>query len=470
MADVKDILGVPRGGLSSERPEQKEKKEKMKRPEGMSREAFALLGDSHPIVPSHIVDGLKRKRDMKQKPKASSKGNVTYQWKQFHNPARTDILQLSHWVKGYKDVTGRVRDADEGEYTFAKFNKKVHCYKYDDEEYESLVKKLSTEWTREETDYLIDMCERFDLRFPIIADRYEYGPGVTRSVEDLKDRYYSIARALLVAREGNEAAVANQVIIKYPYNCAHEKERKRALHVLLTRTPKQLHEENVILTKAKAIEEHRQADLTTKLSAPSTNLSVTEAKPAKAPSPQPMDVDPVSISTSEHGAAPSDTPKTASSPTHLPQPATTLPVTAAPTPTTPAALLSPTKPPGLLESKQEFSNDTGHGLASLIASDLQPFRPPKPGVYARGAFTREQALAMTNAMAGGSRAHKAVEGFLNDLGWTGAIFGPRVCTRAVCGAWLAMRSEVVQMLDMKRNLQNRHMADEGRKRPEKRKK
>ncbi len=30
-------------------------------------------------------------------------------------------------MKCYKDQSGNVRPAEEGEYSFAKFNKKVHC-------------------------------------------------------------------------------------------------------------------------------------------------------------------------------------------------------------------------------------------------------------------------------------------------------------------------------------------------------
>jgi hypothetical protein len=32
---------------------------------------------------------------------------------------------MVHWVKGYKDANGRIRDAQEGDYPFAKYNKKV---------------------------------------------------------------------------------------------------------------------------------------------------------------------------------------------------------------------------------------------------------------------------------------------------------------------------------------------------------
>jgi len=49
-------------------------------------------------------------------------------------------------------------------------------WRYDDEEYETLIKPVSGDWSREETDYLLDLCERFDLRFIVIADKYEVGP------------------------------------------------------------------------------------------------------------------------------------------------------------------------------------------------------------------------------------------------------------------------------------------------------
>jgi hypothetical protein len=51
---------------------------------------------------------------------------VTWRWQPFTNPARTDGLALEHWVKCYKDQSGNTRPADEGEYSFARFNKKVH--------------------------------------------------------------------------------------------------------------------------------------------------------------------------------------------------------------------------------------------------------------------------------------------------------------------------------------------------------
>ena len=47
-------------------------------------------------------------------------------------------------------------------------------YKYDNEEWENVVAR-DAEWDRAETDYLLGLCEQFDLRFLVIADRYKAG-------------------------------------------------------------------------------------------------------------------------------------------------------------------------------------------------------------------------------------------------------------------------------------------------------
>lgn len=42
----------------------------------------------------------------------------------------------------------------------------------------------------------MDLAQRFDLRFIIMADRYDIEKFSKRSVEDLKDRYYKICGLL----------------------------------------------------------------------------------------------------------------------------------------------------------------------------------------------------------------------------------------------------------------------------------
>ena len=44
-----------------------------------------------------------------------------------------------------------------------------------------------------------------------------------RSMEDLKARYYSIARQLMISREGNQEDIENRTLIKSPFDANHEK-------------------------------------------------------------------------------------------------------------------------------------------------------------------------------------------------------------------------------------------------------
>ena len=43
-------------------------------------------------------------------------------------------------------------------------------------------------WSRPETDHLMDLAQRFDLRFIVMADRWDANTYKEMSVEDLKER------------------------------------------------------------------------------------------------------------------------------------------------------------------------------------------------------------------------------------------------------------------------------------------
>jgi len=60
-------------------------------------------------------------------------------------------------------------------------------FRYDEEEWEHLV-EADPGWSRAETDYLLDMCERFELRFLVIADRYEVGAVKSRVIVRVRVR------------------------------------------------------------------------------------------------------------------------------------------------------------------------------------------------------------------------------------------------------------------------------------------
>ena len=135
-----------------------------------------------------------------------------------------DGLVLRHWVK-----KGSVEDENgsnstfsialmAGIYHFDQFNVKIDLPTYAIEEYEQYLQGTTSnylvnpdpEWTKEETDYLWSLCVDFDLRWIVIADRYEW-EGKERTMEDLKDRYYSGVRKLLTGRTPENLMTATQL-------------------------------------------------------------------------------------------------------------------------------------------------------------------------------------------------------------------------------------------------------------------
>ncbi|XP_017768205.1 PREDICTED: DNA methyltransferase 1-associated protein 1 [Nicrophorus vespilloides] len=207
-----------------------------KRPEGMHREVFALLyndnKDAPPLFPSDTSNGYKQ-----TKIKLGMRKPRKWEWMSFTNPARSDNTLFYHWR----------RPSDETkEYPFAKFNKKIDIPIYTDAEYNQ---HLTTEgWSRQETDHMMDLARRFDMRFIIIADRYDTEKFPKRTVEEIKDRYYKVCGIL--------AKLTNKKM--YTYDADHEKRRKEQLKRLYERTPEQIEEEQFLIGELKKIEARKK--------------------------------------------------------------------------------------------------------------------------------------------------------------------------------------------------------------------
>ncbi|GAB6020248.1 DNA methyltransferase 1-associated protein 1 [Chamberlinius hualienensis] len=244
MSDVRDLLdrpASPDSSILSPTLDKKTKKKMMempyRKPEGMHRELYALLcsdnKDAPPLLPTDTGQGYKR-----VKAKLGMKRVRPWKWMTFTNPARDDDAVFHHWR----------RVADEGkEYPFAKFNKTVTIPSYTDVDYQKYLK--SDSWNKTETDHLMDLCRRFDIRFYVIHDRWDRTQFAERSVEDLKERYYDICNILSKARvpPGQEPKLRM-------YDAEHERKRKEQLKRLFDRTPEQIEEEQNLMNELRKIE------------------------------------------------------------------------------------------------------------------------------------------------------------------------------------------------------------------------
>ncbi|KAI0321956.1 hypothetical protein OF83DRAFT_1050227 [Amylostereum chailletii] len=239
-ADVRSILSLPTP--STPGPSQPKKPaHSARKPEGISRELYSLIGSSAPTLAAQLA-----KPRLKQKPNLGSGGTVKWELRTFKNAARSDSLELRHWVKATFDP--------DAEYPFLKYNIKSPEYTYSLDEYTRLLEDEA--WSKGETDYLFQLVQDFDSRFFIIADRYDYPNGPPRTMEDLKDRYYSVCRKLIRSQPwtGDDAS-KNRLLTSFEFDKEREVQRKKYLQSLENRTKEEIEEEEALYIELKHLEQ-----------------------------------------------------------------------------------------------------------------------------------------------------------------------------------------------------------------------
>ena len=211
----------------------------------------------------------------------------------FTNGARSDDLVLRHWQRAREPAKPAIPEGTdmnederkeleltlkqpEQEYPFVKYNIKARVpQRYTDEEYNRHLN--SEDWTREETDYLMDLVEEYDLRWILIADRYDYQPQPIdseanaaalvpagkrpRTVEQMKSRYYFVAASMLaLQRPPSEMSESefdlHEKMMKF--DPEREKVRKELSALQLSRTAEEVREEGILLEELKRITANEQ--------------------------------------------------------------------------------------------------------------------------------------------------------------------------------------------------------------------
>lgn len=204
----------------------------------------------------------------------------------FSNQARSDGLMLKHWRKK-KDVNAATFPATpaesnaasemeqderivktEPDYHYAKFNVKLPRPDYTNEEYEAHFK--SEDWDKSETDYLMDIALEYDLRWIVIADRYDYIPSEqkpagessmavtmqakTRTMEDMKARYYNVAAQIMTLRHPMSSMSIAEFEVHEKmtkFDPKLEATRKKLAETLLSRSQDEVKEEENLLAELK---------------------------------------------------------------------------------------------------------------------------------------------------------------------------------------------------------------------------
>ncbi|KAM0793439.1 hypothetical protein ACM66B_000884 [Microbotryomycetes sp. NB124-2] len=279
--DVRDIMSIsqpatghglklgapPTRRSTSGRPSGPPQFDEKKRPTGIARELYALIGDNAPSLALAPPSKPKFKDRIKR-----SGAQIHWRLSSFTNPSRgagepeTDDklaearkkLELRHWVRDLP--TNHVEGAIDNK--FAKFNTSSQPYSYTNDEYEQYLKDPS--WTREETDHLFELAHKYDLRFIVMADRWSL--PTERSVDMLKARYYSICRSLIANRPRNTESMTpeekersdrqrQELMSSFHFDINRETERKAYLRSLLSRTPQQIADEDFLYIESRRLEQ-----------------------------------------------------------------------------------------------------------------------------------------------------------------------------------------------------------------------
>ncbi|KAF6823447.1 SWR1-complex protein 4 [Colletotrichum musicola] len=287
-SDVRDVLNLP-DSHAGPRPAKKQKTSAPRHNlKGLAREVQNLGGDN-PIAIVPQVSIFKKRRFVSRKPASK------WELKPFINSAREDKkkegrLVLKHWRRKtpgpdnaaaaaegdteMKDADGAGSSAKPEDSSFAKYNVQVNVPQYSEDQYRANLQ--SDDWTKEETDYLLELVKDFDMRWPLIWDRYDYVPEAIngeasadgdeskaiipvpkpRTMEDLKARYYELAAKMMTTQKATPYMTKAEFALyelMAKFNPNQEKLRKDFANNALTRSKEEAKEEESLLLEIKRI-------------------------------------------------------------------------------------------------------------------------------------------------------------------------------------------------------------------------
>ncbi|GAP85832.1 putative SWR1-complex protein 4 [Rosellinia necatrix] len=320
--DVLDVLNLPADGAGPRPP--KKQKTAASRPnlKGLAREVQSLGGDN-PIAIVPEISTFKKRRF------GSRKQAARWELSYFRNSARNDqSLVLRHWKKekeeqaraasqpqsdGQASPEDAVRPEEEADTIddsgFAKFNVQVDVPQYSEDQYNSNL--VNDDWTKDETDYLFGLAREFDLRWPLIWDRYEYtvhppegikqerdvdgtDPNMAmiltpkvRTMEDLKQRYYEVAAKMMAVQKPVQYMTQAEFSLHEmmaKFNPTTEIQRKKFAQDALSRSADEAREEEQLLVEVRRIVARQQKlnqdrqDLYRRLDFPPTEQDISSFK------------------------------------------------------------------------------------------------------------------------------------------------------------------------------------------------
>ena len=155
-------------------------------------------------------------------------------WAPFSSSSRTDGTLFHHWVRS---------SVEYPDYPYARFDIHLDPICYSEEEYQRYL--VSDTWTKSETDRLVELARRHEMRWPVIFDRWielfyfdnhsgegNSPPKMERKIEDLQFRFYQVAAVLNQVAIKLEASSEAQVLASATPDASSEDPKAATEHLL----------------------------------------------------------------------------------------------------------------------------------------------------------------------------------------------------------------------------------------------
>ena len=165
---------------------------------------------------------------------------------------RRDNLQLRRWHRAQPSAVDQADTPLVDK--FSRYDVHPEVPDYDDETYEKHL--TNQEWSKEETDCLVDVYRECNGKWPVIIDHYAFSESAGRSVEELKARFYSISATLLQLRTPITSMTAPEYSLFETlsnFNPKQEASRKQLAEGHLFRRQNEVDEESVLLSELQRI-------------------------------------------------------------------------------------------------------------------------------------------------------------------------------------------------------------------------
>ncbi len=208
-----------------------------------------------------------------KKSQIRSRGKPTH-WSNDSSPvvSRKDHLQFRRWQRANNN------DQPPPYTRFGKYHVQVKVPVYNDEVYSSHL--TNEDWTKDETDHLIEVYRDANGKWPVIADRYD--GGRERTMEELKARFYSVSAIMLSLTTPIHSMTGPQYALYdtlQKFDPSKEASRKKLAEGHLQRKQQEVDEETVLLGELQRIMLHlaqldsEREDLRRRLDHPVANTS-----------------------------------------------------------------------------------------------------------------------------------------------------------------------------------------------------